>query len=263
MPALPELAIQVVNYHTRSFLEHCLRTVTADLAETGRAFEINLLDNGGDEDLVDLSRSIPCCRAFVATQNLGFGAGHNLLATKTGAPYLLVLNPDVEILSPGTAERLLGVVRDREGVVAAGPKLLTPDGREQPYDHGRLHGPRAQIALRGGHSYWRGTDERKEVAWVSGAAMLVERAAFKAVGGFDEQLFLYKEDEDLCLRLRQAGGRVIYEPAVRVMHHGSVVADRRDGLIRATNYYFAKHFPHRRLREAFAAAHQGLAYLRL
>ena len=92
-------------------------------------------------------------------------------------------------------------------VKAAGPKLLTAEGRAQPYDHGRLHGLRAEIALKGGHSYWRQTDTRQEVAWVSGAAMLVERAAFVALGGFDEKLFLYKEDEDLCLRLREAGGR--------------------------------------------------------
>ena len=146
---------------------------------------------------------------------------------------------------------------------AAGPKLIGPDGRAQPYDHGRLHGLRAAIALNGGHSYWRATDVRQEVAWVSGAAMIVGREAFRAAGGFDENLFLYKEDEDLCLRLREAGGRVIYEPAVRLLHHESVVADRDQELAGAARYYFAKHFAHRRSRRAFAAAHQTLAYLRL
>jgi GT2 family glycosyltransferase len=62
---------------------------------------------------------------------------------------------------------------------------------------------------------------------VAGAFMLVRRERFDAVGGFDEGFFLYKEDEDLCLRLRQAGGTVLYEPAVTVEHVGSVVA-RRD-----------------------------------
>ena len=136
-------------------------------------------------------------------------------------------------------------------------------GARQPYDHGRLHGMRAAIALNGGHSYWRATDTRQEVAWVSGAAMVIERTAFTGVGGFDEQLFLYKEDEDLCLRLREAGGRVVYEPAVAILHHESVVADRHQELDGASRYFFAKHFADGRRARAFAAAHQTLAYLRL
>jgi GT2 family glycosyltransferase len=263
MSTAPELAIQVVNYRTRSFLERCLAAVVPDVRASGIAYEISLLDNDSGEDLTDLARSIPGCRAYTAPRNLGFGAGHNLLSAHTRARCLLVLNPDVEFVSPGTAKRLLDTLHQLDRATVAGPKLITPDGRAQRYDHGRLHGVRAQIALRGGHSHWRETNRRQNVAWVSGATMLIERAAFVAIGGFDERLFLYKEDEDLCLRLRQAGGRIIYDPGARVMHHGSVVANRREGLARASSYYFDKHFPHRRVREAFAAAHQGLAHLRL
>jgi GT2 family glycosyltransferase len=254
------LAIQIVNYRTRRYLERCVETVVADLDGSRLRYEINLLDNASGEDLIEVAARFPRARAFTAEANLGFGGGHNLLAGETQATYLLILNPDVEVVN---IQRLLDVVAGGKGVVAAGPKLLTPDGRPQPYDHGRLHGARAAIALKGGHSYWRATDTRQEVAWVSGAAMVLERAAFTALRGFDEKLFLYKEDEDLCLRLREAGGRVIYEPAVRLLHHESVVADRHTELDRATHYFFAKHFPHRRSRRAFAAAHQTLAYLRL
>jgi N-acetylglucosaminyl-diphospho-decaprenol L-rhamnosyltransferase len=263
MPDRTQLAVQVVNYRTRRYLERCLKSVVADLASGTVPYEINLLDNASGEDLADLAARFPGCRASTAPSNLGFGGGHNLLASGTEAAYLLILNPDVELTSPGTIQRLLDLVATRERVKAAGPKLLTPDGSAQPYDHGRLHGIRAGIALNGGHSYWRATDTRQEVAWVSGAAMVIERAAFAALKGFDEKLFLYKEDEDLCLRLREAGGLVIYEPAVAIRHHGSVVADRHQELVGATSYYFAKHFAHRRARKAYAAAHQTLAYLRL
>ena len=155
------------------------------------------------------------------------------------------------------------VAASNEQIKAVGPKLVTADGAAQPYDHGRLHGVRAQIALRGGHSYWQATDTPTDVAWVSGAAIAVERIAFEAVGGFDENLFLYKEDEDLCLRLRAGGGRIVYDPRVVVRHHGSVVADRKDELATASSYYFAKHFRNRTSQKAFAAAHQWLAYIRL
>jgi N-acetylglucosaminyl-diphospho-decaprenol L-rhamnosyltransferase len=227
------------------------------------AFEINLLDNASGEDLDDLAARVPNCRAFTVATNLGFGGGHNFLARETDAQYLLILNPDVEFLFPDTVRRLLLPIAGVDRVKAAGPKLLTAEGRAQPYDHGRLHGLRADIALRGGHSYWRQTDTRQEVAWVSGAAMFVERAAFVAIGGFDEKLFLYKEDEDVCLRLREAGWQVIYEPGAAIRHHGSVVTDHRQELAVASGYYFSKHFHDQRSRRAFAALHRSLAYVRL
>jgi N-acetylglucosaminyl-diphospho-decaprenol L-rhamnosyltransferase len=263
MEGSPMLAIQVVNYRTRSYLERCVATVVADVERSGLRYELNLLDNASGDDLEDFGRRLEACRTFNSPRNLGFGAGHNLLAAETEAPYLLILNPDVEFSAPGSTRRLLDVIAGGEKVVAVGPKLVTPAGSAQPYDHGRLRGPRAQIALRGGHSYWRATDVRQEVAWVSGAAMIVAREAFARVGGFDEKLFLYKEDEDLCLGLRRDGGRVIYEPAVSVRHLGSIVADRQDGLAAASAYFFDKHFPRPRSRRVFAAAHQWLAYIRL
>jgi len=226
-------------------------------------FEINLLENASGEDLDDLAARVPNCRAYAVATNLGFGGGHNFLARETDAQYLLILNPDVEFLFPDTVQRLLLPVASVDRVKVAGPKLLTASGLVQPYDHGRLHGLRAEIALNGGHSYWRETAVRQEVAWVSGAAMLVERAAFTALGGFDEKLFLYKEDEDLCLRLREAGGTVIYEPAAAVRHHGSVVADHHAELAVASSYYFAKHFDDERSRRMFAAVHRSLAYVHL
>jgi N-acetylglucosaminyl-diphospho-decaprenol L-rhamnosyltransferase len=261
--AMPALAVQIVNYRTRRYLERCLETVVADLAGSELAYEVNLLDNASGEDLHELAGRFSNCTAFSAPENLGFGGGHNLLAARTQAPYLLILNPDVELVAPGSIESLFALVAGDDRVKVAGPKLVLGDGSAQPYDHGRLHGLRATIALNGGHSYWRATEVRQEVAWVSGAAMAIERAAFAAVGGFDEQLFLYKEDEDLCLRMREAGGAVIYAPGVAMRHHGGVVADRHRELAAASSYFFAKHYAGRPSRRAFAAAHQTLAYLGL
>ena len=263
MPEGVELAVQVVNYRTRRYLERCVETVVSDLQRGTLRYEINLLDNASGEDLGDLASSVAHCRAFSAPANLGFGGGHNLLATKTAAPHVLILNPDVELVEPDSIARLLALMRADDRVQAVGPKLVLPDGSGQPYDHGRLHGLRAQVALKGGHSYWRETSVRQEVAWVSGGAMVIDRLAFAGLGGFDEQLFLYKEDEDLCLRLREAGGIVVYEPSVTIRHVGSVVTDRHRDLDTATSYFFAKHYAGHRSRKAFAAAHQTLAYLRL
>jgi len=233
-----------------------------DLEDSGFDYEVNLLDNDSGERLDELAAVYPRCRAYVAPSNIGFGAGHNLLASNTNAPYLLILNPDVEFLAGGTAQRLLAPLAGDPQVAAVGPRLIDPEGRTQVYDHGRLRGVRAQIALRGGHSYWKETSSREDVAWVSGAAMLLDHAAFTLVRGFDEQLFLYKEEEDLCLRLRQAGYRIVYEPAVVIRHLGSVVANRSEALERSARYFVEKHFPHSRSQRVFAALHRRLGYLR-
>jgi N-acetylglucosaminyl-diphospho-decaprenol L-rhamnosyltransferase len=263
MHGSPMLAVQIVNYGTRTYLERCLATVAADLERSALDYEINLLENASGEALDDLAATFSACRAFTSDRNLGFGGGHNRLAAETDAPYLLILNPDVEFISPHTAKRLLAHLTEEEKVKVAGPKLVRPSGEAQPYDHGRLIGLRAQISWRGGHSYWRETDEAQDVAWVSGAALCVEHAAFAEVGGFDQNLFLYKEDEDLCLRIRARGGRVLYEPSILVRHEGSVVANRRESLETATAYFFEKHLLNRRWHRLLRAAHRWLAYLRL
>ena len=102
------LAVQVVNYRTRRYLERCVETVVADLDGSGLPYEINLLDNASGEDLGDVAARFATVRAYTSDVNLGFGGGHNLLASKTEAPYLLILNPDVELVAPGSIERPQG-----------------------------------------------------------------------------------------------------------------------------------------------------------
>ena len=71
-----------------------------DLEPERSGLRDHLLDNALGEDLTDLGERIPACQTFTTATNLGFGGGHNLLASKTEAPYLLILNPDVEFLFP-------------------------------------------------------------------------------------------------------------------------------------------------------------------
>ena len=161
-----------------------------------------------------------------AERNVGYGAGHNLLAARHDASALLFLNPDTRFVEPRTVERLLAALGG--DVHAVGPKLVSANGEWDPRDHGELHGFRARVAQAAGSSHYRRRDAPADAAWVSGAACLVLRSAFDAVGGFDPGFFLYKEEEDLFLRIRRAGGRVLYLPSVRVRHDEAAVASRDD-----------------------------------
>jgi N-acetylglucosaminyl-diphospho-decaprenol L-rhamnosyltransferase len=259
----PTIAVQIVNYKTRAYLDDCLRSVTADLVGSELTYCVNVLESASGDRLEETVAAYPQARLFESDANAGFGAGHNSLASKTDATYLLILNPDVEFVEADTTARLLRTLSDNPGAAAVGPKLVDAGGQPQRWDHGRLHGVRAQIALRGGHSHWKASDRQLNVAWVSGAVMLISRDAFVAVGGFDEQFFLYKEDEDLCLRLRRGGAQVLYEPAVTVRHLGSVVARRLEELALSERYFIEKHLDGRLSQRLFEKLHRGLPRVRL
>jgi N-acetylglucosaminyl-diphospho-decaprenol L-rhamnosyltransferase len=235
-----DVAVQVVNYRTRRQLAACLPTVLAD--GDHRVF---VLDNASGDDLSELARAHPEVVFETAERNLGFGAGHNRLAARHDARALLILNPDTVFIEPRTVERLLAALG--AGVAAVGPRLVSASGAVDPRDHGELHGFRARVALAAGDSHYRRRDTPADVAWVSGAACLIDRAAFDAVGGFDPDFFLYKEEEDLFLRIRRQGGRVRYEPTVRVQHDGGAAASRAEHMPASVARFESKHVRRPRL----------------
>jgi N-acetylglucosaminyl-diphospho-decaprenol L-rhamnosyltransferase len=237
------LAVQVVNYRTRRQLEACLPTVLDDVA--GLSARVLVLDNASGDDLSELAARHPSVAFETAESNLGFGAGHNRLAARHDAGALLLLNPDARFFEPDTAARLLAALG--EGVAAVGPQLVSEAGAVDVRDHGELRGFRARVAQAAGHSHYRRRAAAADVAWVSGAACLIAREWFDRVGGFDPGFFLYKEEEDLFLRIRRAGGRVRYHPTVRVRHDGGAVASRDEYLAASVSRFADKHVRRARL----------------
>jgi N-acetylglucosaminyl-diphospho-decaprenol L-rhamnosyltransferase len=241
------LQIQIVNYKTKAYLLACLDSIFTDLRDAPFGYSISILENGSGDDLAELRarfRGKPITWHRSPT-NLGFGAGHNLLANNSrGARYLLLLNPDLRIIEPQTIARL--AKRSLcAGAQVVGPRLVTPAGKTQWWDHGELKGWRARLALGVGSSYWREQRTPTAAAWVSGAAFFIDRSWFDTLGGFDENFFLYKEEEELCLRLRAMGGKVTYDPTITVFHHGGVAAKKSEHMKASVAYFLEKHFRHR------------------
>ena len=234
-----DVAVQVINFRTRRHLEPCLRSVLADLEGADFSARVLVLENGSGDDLGRLAEDHPAVEFVDSEENLGFGGGHNLLAARHDARALFLLNPDSLLFEPRTIERLRAALDD--GIAAVGPQLISPTGAVDPRDHGELEGFRARVALAAGHSHYRLRDHVVDAAWVSGAACLVTREAFDGVGGFDPEFFLYKEEEDLFLRIRRQGGRVRYLPSVRVSHAGGVTAARDAHLAASVDRFAAKH----------------------
>ncbi|HEX6634057.1 MAG TPA: glycosyltransferase family 2 protein [Usitatibacter sp.] len=126
--------------------------------------------------------------------NVGYGRAHNAALARGEAPFALVLNQDC-VLEPGVLERLV------DAAIASPADVAAWELRQVPYEHPKAYDPATL-----------------ETSWVSGAAFLVRRAAFEAVGGFDPRIFMYGEDVDLSWRLRAAGWRLAYQPKLAVVH---------------------------------------------
>jgi GT2 family glycosyltransferase len=215
-------AVVVVSYETRDLLRACLDSV---LAEEPAATVV--VDNASRDGSAEMVRDLfPGVRLIANARNPGFGAAANQGIAACDSRYVLLLNADTR-LEPGALAALCRELDRHPGTAVAGPLLLNPDGSRQPSVFPFLT-PGVVLAM---NTYANRLVRRAarfrsvyegaaagNVPWVKGAALALRRAAFEAVGGFDEGYFLYAEEMDLCWRLRQAGWRVRFTPRARVVH---------------------------------------------
>ncbi len=189
------------------------------------------MDNASsDRSLEGVDLLEPEIQVIRNPHNRGYGRACNQGFEATAAPYVCLLNPDV-IPKPGSIASMVAAMDDRPKVGVLGPRLLNPDGSYYPSC--RVV-PNLRVAL--GHALFGLISDNNrfsrayklldfdhstelEVDWVSGAAMMVRRPAFAAVGGFDEGFFMYVEDVDLCARMTGAGWSAIYFPGAEMVHH--------------------------------------------
>ncbi len=239
-----DLTIQIVNYKTKIFLENCLGDLINDLKDSSINFQIKILDNFSGDNLSDLENrylSEPRIRFYYAPENKGFGAGHNFLVTQSKSKYILILNPDIRFVEKDSILRLLNFIKKDQSIKVVGPQLVNIKNKIQKWDHGELFGLWAYIASKLGRSFYKKREKSIEVSWVSGACFLVEREIFERVGGFDQRFFLYKEEEDFCLRIRQVGGKIFYNPLIKILHFNSVVARKNVYMQESQEYFTEKH----------------------
>ncbi len=213
------VAVVVVNYRTSELTAEAVRSVLADPLVD----EILVVDNGSGDGSVDVLRSTfsgSVVRVAESPSNLGFARGVNLGVSMCVSPLVFLLNSDA-VVRPGTIARLSRVLVDdpRVGVVA--PAVYLGDGRTlQPDAYGPLPHPNALLRTTTGRLRRGRAGAGGSPGWVSGAAMMLRRADFVAMGGFDPDFAMYLEDVDLCRRLQATGKRVVREPAGSVVHLG-------------------------------------------
>ena len=236
-----DLAVIILNYNTRDLLRGCLTSLRG---QTGLGFEACVVDNVSPDDSADMvAAEFPEVRLIRSPVNGGYPAGNNLGLRAYGFPdvpsassaprarYAMLLNPDT-LVPQDTFAKMVAFADANPDVGVVGPKLLLMDGsldkacrRSFPtpeISFYRLAGlsklfPHSRRFGRYNMTYL-GIDEQADVDSVVGACMLVRAEAIQKAGLLDEQFFMYGEDLDWCLRIKQAGYRVVYVPDVTVHH---------------------------------------------
>jgi N-acetylglucosaminyl-diphospho-decaprenol L-rhamnosyltransferase len=232
----PVLSIIIVAYRSRDELPACLASIPRELL--GRPVEVTVVDNSRNADgTADwVRRDFPWADCVVPETNLGFGRANNLGFRRTTGECVLFLNPDT-VVSAAALEHGVRRVLAEPGIGLLSPRLELADGsmdlacrRSVPslWDgFCRALGLAAvfpRTALFAGYNLTHlPADGTYEVGMINGAFMLGRREFLAELAGpggavFDEQFFMYGDDIDLCIRVGQAGRRIVYDGRVRITH---------------------------------------------
>ena len=250
--ARPPLSICILSWNTSDLLRACLQSIYAD-PQSGE-WEVVVVDNNsGDQSPAMVTSGFPQVRLLLNPSNLGFAAGNNRAMEVARGDHLLLLNSDTRV-EPGALGRMADFLSANPQVGAVGPKLLSEDGSVQLSCGIRpsllsefvnkmlLHNLFPFYKL--GRWHHR---ETRDVDWVMGACLLVRRQIVEEVGGLDPAIFMYHEDLDWCLRIRDSGWRISYFPFSSIHHlrGASTRQNLRNMLVvsqRSLYFLFAKHF---------------------
>ena len=225
------VAAVVVNYKAK---DHALEAVRSLRAEG--LVDIVVADNASGDGVGQALEQADPEVMFVQTgRNLGYGTGVNrgVAALEGDREFVLACNADV-IVEPGSVKAMIEALDRRPEVGIVGPRIEEPGGTLYP--SARTF-PNLLDSL--GHAFlglvWPNNSFTRRyrmldwdhaaaavVDWVSGSCFMIRRSTWRAINGFDESYFMYAEDVDLCWRAHQAGWKVAYEPAARVLHHQGV-----------------------------------------
>jgi GT2 family glycosyltransferase len=221
--------------------------------------EVIVVDNASTDGSVEMVRDeFPGVHLIANDTNRGFTAANNQGLALSQGRYLLLLNPDAEIVGEALI-KMVGYMEDHPALGALGPQLRYPDGSLQP---SRRRFPTLATALVEStvvQEWWADNrmlrryymadtpdDAVQQVDWLVGACLLVRRQVYEEIGGLDEGYFMYSEELDWCRRIKDAGWEVVYLPTATVIHHEGksseqVVPTRHIHFQSSKVRYFRKH----------------------
>lgn len=223
------LSVVTVTYSPGPHLDRFLASLSL---ATERAVCVLMADNGSTDGAPQAAvERYPNVQLFCTGSNLGYGSAVNRAVARLDVAdeWLIVANPDVQ-WGPGSIDALLDAASRWPRAATLGPLIRDPDGAVYPSARqlpslirGGMHAVLGPLwpANPWSRAYRQERLEPSErpVGWLSGSCLLVRRAAFDQIGGFDERYYMYFEDVDLGDRLGKAGWLNVYVPSAEVLHH--------------------------------------------
>jgi GT2 family glycosyltransferase len=240
MALASDLSIIIVSWNVRSYLAACLESMRrcTETNPDGPKLQVIVVDSGSTDGTIDMLReSFPWVEALPQAENIGFTRGNNVGLKAATGRFVLLLNPDTEIVENASGQ-MVAYLEDHPDVGIVGPHTLNSDGTTQST---RRRFPTLVTALF--ESTWlqalaprRVLDryyardiedtDTSDVDWVQGSALMLRREVYEQIGGLDERYIMYSEELDWCKRARNAGWRVIYLGAATIIHHGGKSTDQ-------------------------------------
>ncbi len=221
----PSVAIVILNYNTRHYLQKFLPSV---LSSTYPNQKIIVGDNASTDDSVNwLRENYPQIQIVINKENHGFAKGYNQVLKEVCADYYVLLNSDVEV-SADWVEPVIQLMQSDSNIAACQPKLLSYhnknlfeyagacggwiDALGYPFSRGRVF----DVCEADTGQY----DNIEPIFWASGAAMFVRANVYHQMHGLDEYFFAHQEEIDLCWRMQLAGYSIMSCPKSVVYHVG-------------------------------------------
>lgn len=254
-----DVSINFLNYNTRDFLERALSSTIKNTHMV--SYELIVVDNDSRDDSVGMVKAqFPHAVLIANPRNLGVAAARNKSLSISQGRYILVLDSDTEV-TDGAVDLLYHFMEAHQDAGAAGCRIVFGDGSLQ-HSANRTFPSLWQFVLNNLVFYhtlryalyrtalakilmFRNAKDTSEVAWVGGMCMMLRAEALRAVGGLDEGYFIFYEESDLCLRLKEAGWKIYYYGQPVVTHHygkgmGQFKGELYFELVKSTLHYCQK-----------------------
>ncbi|MYR06140.1 glycosyltransferase [Gordonia sp. SID5947] len=252
-PVTAEIAVVTVTYSSGDYLAAFLRSL--EKATASPVPRVVIADNGSTDGAPEAAeREFDNVTLVRTGGNIGYGGGINRAVAEVdpSIEFIAVANPDVE-WAPGSLDELLAAARRWPRAGSLGPLIHEPDGSIYPSAR------RVPDLISGaGHalfgSIWKtnpwtaayraddAAPSERPVGWLSGSCLLVRRAAFDSIDGFDSRYFMYMEDVDLGDRLGKAGWLNVYVPDAEILHTKGHAAGRDPGKMLPAHHRSAYRF---------------------
>lgn len=255
-----DLSIIIVSWNVKDLLKKCLESIYRETKNI--KYEVFVVDNASeDESVAMVQNEFPKVHLIANQENAGFAKANNQAIQQAKGDFILLLNPDTEILD-NALEKMVSFMKNHPAAGVAGCQILNPDRTIQPsVRRFPTLAAMSLFVLKLHHIFPGAASLRKylaqdfdytktqEVNQVMGAFLMTRRQVFDKVGLLDERFFIWFEEVDFCQRVKNKGWLVYYNPGAKIIHHFAQSFQQVAGLEKQQNFnksilhYFKKYRP--------------------